>query len=85
MSAAKTVDVTLDTDDDTVVFRITDDGRGISDPSSESDTHVLASMRHRVWALGGTFEVSGSAAGGVMDVRIPAARALRPAVETETL
>jgi signal transduction histidine kinase len=85
MSAAKTVDVTLDTDEDVLVFRITDDGRGISDPSSESDTHVLASMRHRVWALGGTFEVSGSAAGGVMDVRIPAARALRPAVETETL
>jgi signal transduction histidine kinase len=85
LSAAKTVDVTLDIDDDTVVFRITDDGRGISDPSSDIDAHVLASMRHRVRALGGTFEVSGSAAGGVLDVRIPAARALRLVAETEPL
>jgi signal transduction histidine kinase len=85
LGAAKTVDVTLDIDDDAVVFRITDDGRGISDPSSESDVHVMASMRHRVRALGGTFEVSNSAAGGVLDVRIPAVRALRPAAETEPL
>ena len=85
LSAAKTVDVTLDIDEDTVVFRITDDGRGISDPSSESDAHVLASMRHRVRALGGTFDVSSSATGGVLDVRIPAARALRPVAETEPL
>jgi signal transduction histidine kinase len=85
LSAAKTVDVTLDIDDDTVVFRITDDGRGISDPSSESDVHVLASMRHRVRALGGTFDTSSSAVGGVLDVRIPAARALRPVAETELL
>ena len=83
MSAAKTVDVTLDIDDDALVFRITDDGRGISDPSFESDEHILASMRHRVRALGGTFDVSGSATGGVMEVRIPAARALRPVSETE--
>jgi signal transduction histidine kinase len=85
LSAAKTVDVTLDIDEDTVVFRITDDGRGISDPSSDIDVHVLASMRHRVRALGGTFEVSGSARGGIVDVRIPAARALRPVAETEPL
>jgi signal transduction histidine kinase len=84
-SAAKTVDVTLDIDDDTVVFRITDDGRGISNPSSDIDVHVLASMRHRIRALGGTFEVSGTAAGGILDVRIPAAHALRPVAETEPL
>jgi len=84
-SAAKTVDVTMDIDDDTVVFRITDDGRGISNPSSDIDVHVLASMRHRIRALGGTFEVSGTAAGGILDVRIPAARALRLVAETEPL
>ncbi len=83
MSAARTVDVTMDLDDDAVVFRITDDGRGISDPSFESDVHVRASMRHRVRALGGTFEVTGSAAGGTLEVRIPAAKALRAASETE--
>ena len=82
LAAAKTVDVTLDIDDDSVVFRITDDGKGISDPSSESDAHILASMRHRVRALGGTFDVSGSAKGGVLDVRIPIDRALRPVNET---
>jgi signal transduction histidine kinase len=85
LSVAKTVDVTMDIDDDTVVFRVTDDGRGISDPGSDIDVHVLASMRHRVRALGGTFEVSGSAAGRILDVRIPAARALRPVAETEPL
>ena len=74
LSAAKTVDVTLDIDDDEVVFRIKDDGRGISDPSSESDVHVLASMRHRVRALGGTFEMSTTPAGGTLEVRIPVAR-----------
>jgi signal transduction histidine kinase len=42
-------------------------------------------MRHRVRALGGTFDVSSSATGGVLDVRIPAARALRPVAETEPL
>jgi signal transduction histidine kinase len=83
LSAAKTVDVTLDIDDDAVVFRIKDDGRGISDPSSESDVHVLASMRHRVRALGGTFEMSTTSAGGILEVRIPVARALRPVAETE--
>ena len=77
------MDVTLDIDDDEVVFRIKDDGRGISDPSSESDVHVLASMRHRVRALGGTFEISTTPAGGTLEVRIPVARALRPVAETE--
>ena len=33
-SGAKTVDVALDIDDDTVVFRITDDGKGISSAST---------------------------------------------------
>lgn len=80
-AAAKTVDVSLDIDDESVVLRIADDGRGISDPSCAGDAHVLASMRNRVRALGGTFEVSGSPTGGVLDVRIPSVRALRAAGE----
>lgn len=83
LSAAKTMDVTLDIDDDAVVFRITEDGHGISDPASESDAHVVASMRHRIRALGGTFDISRSPSGGVLDVRIPASRALKPLAETE--
>jgi signal transduction histidine kinase len=82
-AGANTVDVTLDIDDDTVVFRITDDGKGISDAGSESGEHGLASMRHRVRALGGTFDVSASASGGTLDVRIPASRALRQMAEAE--
>jgi signal transduction histidine kinase len=84
-SGAKSVDVALDIDEDTVVFRITDDGKGISNADTASGLHVLASMRHRVRALGGTFDVTPRAAGGVLDVRIPVARALRPVAETEPL
>jgi signal transduction histidine kinase len=84
-SGAKTVDVGLDIDDDMVVFRITDDGKGISSVATAGSLHVLASMRHRVRALGGTFDVTPSASGGVLDVRIPIARALRQVPEPEPL
>jgi signal transduction histidine kinase len=40
-------------------------------------------MRHRVRALGGTFEMSTTPAGGTLEVRIPLAQALRPVAETE--
>ena len=82
-SGAKTVDVALDIDNDTLVFRITDDGKGISGANRSGGLHLLASMRHRVRALDGTFDVSPSPTGGVLDVRIPVARALRPVAETE--
>lgn len=82
-SAAKTVDVTLDIDEDMLVFRIKDDGKGVTSANSPSGVHALASMRHRVRALGGTFDISGSASGGILDVRIPVSRALRPLPEAE--
>jgi signal transduction histidine kinase len=83
-SGAKTVDVALDIDDDSLVFRITDDGKGISGAATTlGSLHALASMRHRVRALGGTFDVTSSATGGVLDVRIPTARALRQVAESE--
>jgi signal transduction histidine kinase len=84
-SGAKTVDVTLDIDDDMLVFRVADDGRGFNSADTASGVHVLASMRHRVRALGGTLDISGAPSGGLLDVRIPAARALRPVAETESL
>jgi signal transduction histidine kinase len=84
-SGAKTVDVTLDIDDDSVVFRIADDGKGITSADSANGVHVLASMRHRVRALDGTFDISGKPSGGVLDIRIPLSRALRPVAETEPL
>jgi signal transduction histidine kinase len=82
-SGATTMDVTLDIDDDMLVFRITDDGKGVTSAISPGGVHMLASMRHRVRALGGTFDISGSPAGGRLDVRIPTSRALRPVPETE--
>jgi signal transduction histidine kinase len=82
-SGAKTVDVAFDIDEDSVVFRITDDGKGISSATTSGSLHVLASMRHRVRALGGTFDVTSSATGGVLDIRIPTARALRQVAEPE--
>jgi signal transduction histidine kinase len=82
-SGAKTMDVTLDIDDDMLVFRITDDGKGVTSAISPGGIHVLASMRHRVRALGGTLDISSSPAGGRLDVRIPASRALRPVPEAE--
>jgi signal transduction histidine kinase len=83
-SGAKTVDVALDIDEDMLVLRITDDGKGLSSANTGGGLNALASMRHRVRALGGTFDVTFSEAGGVLDVRIPVARALRPATETES-
>jgi signal transduction histidine kinase len=83
-SGAKSVAIALDIDDDNVVLRITDDGKGISDAGSARGTHGLASMRHRVYALGGTFGVSNSTLGGAeLIVRVPVSKALRPLVEAE--
>jgi len=77
------MDVTLDIDDDTLVFRIADDGKGVTSANSPGGAHVLASMRHRVRALGGTFDIAGSPNGGLLDVRIPVSRALRTQPEAE--
>ena len=83
-SGAKAVDVALDIDDDNIVFRISDDGKGISYATAADGAHVLASMRHRVRALGGTFEITGSSSGGRLDVRIPVSRGLRALAEAES-
>lgn len=84
-SAAKAVDVAIDTDGGNIVLRIADDGKGISAGRLDaSGSHGLASMRHRVRALGGTFQVANPASGGtVLSVRIPAARALAPLADPE--
>jgi signal transduction histidine kinase len=84
-SGAKSVDVTLDIDDDMLVFRIADDGKGFNSADTASGIHVLASMRHRVRALGGTLDMSGSPSGGILDVRIPVSRAVRAVAEAEPL
>ena len=80
------MDITLDLDDEALVMRIADDGKGI--PPSRLNavgSHGLASMRHRVRALGGKLDVRSPASGGtVLLVRIPAASALRRVPDPES-
>ncbi|MDP9082608.1 MAG: CHASE3 domain-containing protein [Pseudomonadota bacterium] len=80
-SGAKSMDITLAIDDDAVVMRISDDGRGIpADESTSIGSHGFASMRHRVRALGGLLDVKCPPSGGgtALLVRIPAGKALSP-------
>jgi len=84
-SAAKNVDISLDMDDETLLMRIADDGCGIpAGRFTAIASHGLASMRHRVRALGGRFEVRAPSAGGTMlVVQIPVANAVHQVSEAE--
>ncbi len=77
-SGAKSVDISLDMDDETLLMRITDDGIGI--PAAQFTaiaSHGLASMRHRVRALGGRLDVRSPSSGGTMlIVQIPIGNAV---------
>lgn len=77
-SEAKSADLFIAMDRDTFILRITDDGKGI--PSARlipSTSHGLASMRHRIAGLGGTWDLGSPSAGGtVVTARIPLARML---------
>lgn len=77
-AAAKTVDIALSVDPDGIVMQISDDGAGIpTGRLTATGSHGLASMRHRVRALGGRLDVRSPASGGtVLLVQIPAAAAL---------
>ena len=84
-SKARTVDISLDMDDETLLMRIADDGVGI--PAGRLNaigSHGLASMRHRIRALGGRLDVRGPASGGTMlIVQIPVANAVAQVSEPE--
>jgi signal transduction histidine kinase len=70
-------------DGNAIVMQISDDGKGI--PASRLTaigSHGLASMRHRVRALGGRLDVRSPASGGTtLLVRIPLANALQRTAE----
>jgi len=84
-ATANTVDIGLDMDDETLLMRIADNGTGI--PAGRSNaigSHGLASMRHRVRALGGRLDVRGQASGGtLLIVQIPLANAVLQVSEPE--
>ncbi len=77
-SAATTVDITLNVDAAGIVMQISDNGKGIPPGRlTATGSHGLASMRHRVRALGGRLDVRSPASGGtVLLVQLPAASAL---------
>jgi signal transduction histidine kinase len=64
---AKSADLAIDIHDDIFELRISDDGKGIpTHRLAVSTSHGLASMRHRIAGLGGTWELSSPNAGGTM-------------------
>jgi hypothetical protein len=84
-SGAKSVDISLDMDDEILLMRIADDGVGIPDGRFTAiASHGIASMRHRVRALGGRLEVRSPASGGTMlIVQIPVENAVIQGGEAE--
>ena len=85
-SGAKTADISLDMDDETLLMRIADDGIGIPpDQFMSIASHGFASMRHRVRALGGRLDVRSPTSGGTMlIVQLPIANALAQVGESES-
>jgi len=86
-SEAKSMDITLDMDEGAIVMQISDDGKGMPlGRLTDIASHGLASMRHRVRALGGRLDFRSSASGGTtLLVRIPASTALPQAAEPEPI
>jgi len=84
-AGAKTADISLDMDDETLLLRIADDGIGIPVGQFMAiASHGLASMRHRVRALGGRLDVRSPASGGtLLIVQIPIANAIAQIGEPE--
>jgi signal transduction histidine kinase len=82
-SAATSMDITLNINSEKIIMQISDDGKGI--PAGRLvavGSHGMASMRHRVRALGGRFDVRSSPAGGTsLLVQIPVANALQEVPE----
>jgi signal transduction histidine kinase len=80
-SEAKSADLSIVMEADTLTLRITDDGKGIpSGRLANSTTHGLSSMRHRISGLGGVCEIHSPSSGGtVVSARIPLNAMLLPA------
>jgi signal transduction histidine kinase len=77
-SEAKSADLAVDVGEDTFVLQVSDDGKGITPNRRQTLTsHGLASMKHRIAALGGSWEVHAPATGGtIVTARIPMTRML---------
>lgn len=80
---ARPADLTVDVQQDIFILRISDDGLGIvPDRRKITTSHGLSSMRHRVAALSGSWELQNPAPGGTVVVaRIPLCNMLARAAE----
>jgi signal transduction histidine kinase len=72
---ATAADLCVEIQGDTFVLCVSDNGKGISINGLQAITsHGLASMKHRIVALGGTWDIKAPSTGGtVMTARIPMA------------
>lgn len=77
-AGASAVDVAVAMDDKTLTLSIADDGKGIRPERLKANgSHGLASMRHRIAALGGIFNLKCPESGGTtVTAQIPLDRAL---------
>jgi signal transduction histidine kinase len=75
---AKSIDVRVKIVDDFLILQIADDGKGLPAHRLHAiGSHGLASMRHRIMALGGHWSIDGRSGGGTtISVRIPLSRIL---------
>ncbi len=75
---AKSADLVIGIEGDIFLLRVSDDGKGIPPSRLQTITsHGLASMRHRISALGGSWEVRSQSSGGTTVIAtIPLARML---------
>jgi signal transduction histidine kinase len=75
---AKSADLVIAMEGDTFLLRVSDDGKGIPPQRLQTNTsHGLASMRHRITALGGSWEVRSPSTGGTIVIaQIPMPRML---------
>jgi signal transduction histidine kinase len=75
---AKSADLAIEIEGDTFILRVSDDGKGIPPSRLQIATsHGLASMRHRIAALGGSWDVRSPDGGGtVVTALIPLSRML---------
>jgi signal transduction histidine kinase len=75
---AKSADLAIGIEGNTLVLRVSDDGKGIPPNRLQTNTsHGLASMRHRIAALGGSWEVRSPSTGGtIVTALIPLPRML---------
>jgi signal transduction histidine kinase len=77
-SEAKSADLFVSIEGETLTLRISDDGKGIPTARlANSTSHGLSSMRHRISALGGAWDFRSPGSGGtVIIAHIPMARML---------